>query len=86
MAVDVIHEPARQRFVVITDGIESVLEYRLPGNNVVNFTRTFVPEALRGRGIAERLVRAGIAWGRAGGMQLQADCWYARRFLERARD
>lgn len=82
--MDIQHEPQRHRFVVSLDGLESVLEYRLQGDNI-NFTHTFVPEALRGRGIAEKLVRTGIAWAREQGYVMQASCWYAKRFLERGR-
>ncbi len=80
--MDIQHEPQRQRFVVTMDGMESVLEYRLRDDSI-DFTRTFVPEALRGRGIAEKLVRTGIAWAREQGYAMQASCWYAKRFLER---
>jgi predicted GNAT family acetyltransferase len=83
--MEVIHEPVSRRFVISTDGLESVLEYQWNGRDAVNFTHTFVPQELRGRGIAERLVRTGLAWGRAQGLQMQASCWYVRRFLERAR-
>ena len=82
--MDVQHEPQRQRFVVSVDGEEAVLEYRLD-NHTVNFTHTFVPRSLRGRGIAERLVRTGSTWARAQGYAMQASCWYARRFLDRGR-
>ena len=83
--MEVIHESARQRFVVTTDGLESVLEYRWNGRAAVNFSHTFVPPQLRGRGIAERLARTGIAWARAQGLQMQASCWYVGRILERRR-
>jgi len=79
--MDIQHEPQRQRFVVNLDGEESVLEYRLDGNTV-DFTRTYVPTPLRGRGIAEKLVRTGIAWAREQDYAMQASCWYAQRFLE----
>ncbi|MGB5473278.1 MAG: GNAT family N-acetyltransferase [Gammaproteobacteria bacterium] len=82
--MDIQHESQRQRFVVTMDGLESVLEYRLRDDSI-DFTRTFVPEALRGRGIAEKLVRTGIAWAREQGYAMQASCWYAKRFLERGR-
>lgn len=78
------HQPQRQRFLVEMDGMESMLEYRLHDDSI-DFTRTFVPEALRGRGIAEKLVRTGIAWAREQGYAMQASCWYAKRFLERGR-
>ncbi len=49
--------------------------------NGINFTYTFVPESLRGHGIAEKLVRTGIAWARGQGFEIEASCWYVRRFL-----
>lgn len=81
--MEVEHQPARHRFVVRTDALESVLEYQRVGDSGVNFTRTFVPEALRGRGIAERLVRTALRWARTEQLQMHADCWYVRRFLDR---
>lgn len=83
--MEVIHEPAQQRFVVTTEGLESVLEYQWNGCAMVDFSHTFVPPELRGRGIAERLARTGIDWARAQGLQMQASCWYVRRLLERRR-
>jgi predicted GNAT family acetyltransferase len=79
--MEIQHEMERQRFVVRTDGQESVLEYRLLENNGIDFTRTFVPGPLRGHGIAEKLVRSGIAWARERGFTMQASCWYVKRFL-----
>jgi predicted GNAT family acetyltransferase len=66
------------------DGMEAVLEYRLHGDSI-DFAHTYVPEALRGRGIAEKLVRTGIAWAREQDYAMQASCWYAKRFLDRGR-
>ena len=83
--MDVQHQPQKQRFVVETGQLESVLEYRLLSQNRIDFSRTFVPEALRGQGIAEKLARTGIAWARQEGFTLQASCWYIRRILERGR-
>lgn len=83
--MQVQHQAGQQRFVVQTDTQESVLEYRLLPGNVVDFSRTFVPEGLRGRGIAEKLVRTGLAWAREQGFELQASCWYVQRFIKRDR-
>ena len=79
------HQPQQHRFVTQLDGQQAVLEYKLLPGNAIDFTRTFVPEALRGQGIAEKLVRTGIAWAREQGYEMQASCWYARRFLKRGR-
>jgi predicted GNAT family acetyltransferase len=79
--MDVIHQPEQQRFVVRVDEQQAQLEYRLLPRRGVNFTSTFVPEKLRRRGIAEKLVRRGLSWARDQGYTIEADCWYVRRFL-----
>lgn len=83
--MEIQHEVERQRFVLYRDGLESVLEYRLLADHAIDFTRTFVPESLRGQGIAERLVRSGMSWAREQGLSMQASCWYAKRFLRHGR-
>lgn len=79
--MEVIHEPEQQRFVVNVDAAQARLEYQLMPRHGVDFTFTFVPEDLRGRGIAERLVRTGLAWARGQGFEIEASCGYVRRFL-----
>jgi predicted GNAT family acetyltransferase len=83
MTVSVTHEPEQQRFVSALEGQESVLEYALLPDHGIDFTRTFVPESLRGQGIAEKLVRTGIGWAREQGYVMTASCWYVSRILKR---
>lgn len=84
-ANSVEHHPQRNCFTVDTDGKESILQYRLLApdseNPGINFTRTYVPEALRGQGIAEALVRRGLQWAKAQNLQIEASCWYVQKFL-----
>lgn len=83
MAISVIHQADKQRFVAVLDGQECVLEYRLLPDHGIEFTRTFVPPALRGQGIAEKLVRTGLDWARQQALVITASCWYVSRFLKR---
>ena len=85
MAISVTHQPDQQRFVTVLEGQESMLEYRLLPDHGIDFTHTFVPESLRGQGIAEKLVRTGIGWAREQGFEMTASCWYVSRFLKRAK-
>lgn len=78
---DIIHEIHQQRFVVKKDGQEALLAYRFH-NNEIDFYSTFVPPEFRGQGIAEKLVRTGIAWAKEQGYKIQASCWYAAKFLK----
>jgi len=81
LPVNIDHQPEHFRFVSVVDEQLARLEYELMPGNGINFTYTFVPEPLRGRGIAERLVRTGLAWAQQQGFEIEASCWYVRRFL-----
>jgi hypothetical protein len=85
MDIIATHQPELHRFISRVDVEEALLEYRLLPDNRIDFTRTFVPEVLRGQGIAEKLVRTGIAWAREQEYEVQASCWYVKRFLKRGR-
>lgn len=77
----VIHHPARHCFVSRHGDHEAVLDYRLLADRGINFHHTYVPEKLRGQGVAEALVRAGLAWARQENLRIEASCWYVQRFL-----
>ena len=79
--MEVKHQAGDQRFVVVVDGHESVVDYRLSGRSI-DFNHTYVPDALRGRGVARVLVGEALLWARAEGYQIQASCWYVKRVLE----
>ena len=83
--MDIQHDSVRQRFVMLVDGSEALLEYRLLPGNGIDFSHTFVPPALRGRGIAEKLVRRGLSWAREQDYEIQASCWYVQRFIRTRR-
>jgi predicted GNAT family acetyltransferase len=76
------HDEAAHRFEAVVDGHNSVLEYHLEGNCAI-FVHTFVPPALRGRGIAEKLVRAGLDWARGEGKRVVPACSYVDTFMQR---
>jgi predicted GNAT family acetyltransferase len=79
--MDIEHDVERRRFVLLVDGSEALLEYRVLPGNAIDFSHTFVPPMLRGRGIAEKLVRRGLAWAREQNYEIQASCWYVQRFI-----
>lgn len=76
-----IHQAEQSRFVVAIGSGEAVLEYKLVGDGQIDFCRTFVPPEGRGSGVAEKLVRAGLAWAEQQSLNVQASCWYVEKFL-----
>ncbi len=62
----------------------AVLEYQIdPKLQRVNFSRTFVPQDMRGSGAAQALVSAGLRWAREENLSIEASCWYVEKFLRR---
>jgi predicted GNAT family acetyltransferase len=83
--VEVRHNTGARRYEATLDGHLSVCAYEdAPGRRV--FTHTEVPPELRGRGIAEQLVRAALADARAAGLKVVPACSYVARFIERHRE
>jgi predicted GNAT family acetyltransferase len=76
------HNPAAQRFEVALDGAVSVMDY-VRSAGTLTITHTFVPPTLRGRGIAEVLMKAAIAFAQAERLTIDPQCSYAARYLEK---
>lgn len=76
------HDPAAGRFVLEVDGGEARLSYRREGE-VLDFYSTWTPPALRGRGLAAEVVRAGFDYAREQGLTVRPSCPYVHTFLRR---
>jgi predicted GNAT family acetyltransferase len=70
------------RFEAEVGGQVAYLSYERRPDAMV-LLHTEVPESLRGRGIAARLAKAGIASARAEGLRVVAVCQYVRTYLRR---
>jgi len=84
MSTEVVvrHNAAARRYEADVDGHLAVAEYVLDGDRQV-FTHTFVPPELRGRGVAERLVRTALEEARTAGRKVVPQCSYVAVFIRR---
>lgn len=73
--VTVEHDAAGNRFVAKLEGQEAVLRYRRAGHTV-EFYSTHVPEAFRGRGIAEQLAKAAFEFAKTERLAVTPTCSY----------
>ena len=80
--IAVQHNVAESRFETMVDGHLAVAEYQLDCDRMI-FTHTFVPPELRGRGIAEKLVRPALELARAERRRVVPACSYVATFIER---
>jgi predicted GNAT family acetyltransferase len=76
------HDEAARSFRVVTEGAVSHADYVLEGGRMV-CTHTYVPPQLRGRGLAEQVVRAMLLHARERGLRVEPACSYVAVFIER---
>lgn len=82
---EVRHNLAAQRYEVDLDGKQAVAEYEMEGGRQV-FTHTFVPPEMRGKGIAEKLVRKALEDARAANRKVVPACSYVDVFMQRNKE
>ncbi|TVT69612.1 MAG: N-acetyltransferase [Pseudomonas sp.] len=83
--VRVHHDQAGHRFEAVIDGHCAYLAYMDLGKQTLDMYRTFVPDALRGRGIAAVLTQHALEYAEREGYQVIPSCSYVERYIERNR-
>ncbi len=80
------HDATNQEFTTTQDGHEGELAYSRPADGLIDFTHTFVDEALRGRGVADELARAALAYAREEHLKVKTSCTFMAGFVKRHHD
>ncbi|MCQ4295260.1 N-acetyltransferase [Pseudomonas stutzeri] len=83
--VRVRHDLSGHRFEAEIDGHCAYLVYMDLGKQTLDIYRTFVPDALRGRGIAAVLAKHALEYAEREGYQVIPSCSYVERYIERNR-
>jgi hypothetical protein len=78
----VVHHPTARRYEIAVAGHLALLDYTTANGRTV-FTHTFVPPELRGRGLAELLVRRALADARSQNAVVVPACSYVAAFIQR---
>lgn len=77
----IIHLESKQRFEMSTQAGDAYISYRITNKTEFDIDYTFVPEALRGLGHGEALVKAGTDYAVSKGYSVKASCSFAHRTL-----
>ena len=83
MPSEIQHDETGRRFTYERDGQVSYLLYRPLDEQTVEFSSTYTPPALRGRGIAARIVRQALQWADSRGLRVVPSCWFVAEYVER---
>jgi predicted GNAT family acetyltransferase len=82
MDIELKIEKENERFVTFVEGSEAYVEYILQDDKI-NFTHTYTPPALRGKGIARNVVKFAFEYARQNDLKVIPTCPYIRFFLEK---
>ena len=85
ITMDFADNAARQRFELVEQGLTAFATYRRSGDRVT-IPHVESPPALRGKGTADRLMRAITAHAREHALKITPLCSYARAWFRRHPD
>ncbi|MET0137950.1 MAG: GNAT family N-acetyltransferase [Sphingobium sp.] len=80
--MNVHNDEAESRYELEIDGSLAIAAYERREGAII-FTHTIVPEALEGRGIASRLIKAALADARAQNLKVVPQCEFVAAYIER---
>ncbi|WP_373187121.1 GNAT family N-acetyltransferase [Halopseudomonas sp.] len=81
--INIQHDQNDKQFYVTIDGSRAYLAYMDLGKKTLDIYRTFVPNALRGNGLAARLTEHALQYASERGYQVIPSCSYVERYMQR---
>ncbi len=85
MKLDIRHDPDRRRFVASIGSEEATLVYAEAGAGTLDFTHTYVPDALRHQNIGEAIVKHALDYAAKNGYEVIPTCPFVKWVLGRDR-
>ena len=83
MRLNIQHNKEAKQFYALVEGKTCKLDYSTSDNGkVLDFRYTFVPEELRGRGIAEEIVKHAMDYAKDNHCNVITSCSYVKHFAD----
>ena len=81
-----IHEPSRKRFAVYESGETAYLTYHEMKDGTLDFSYTYTPLPIRGRGIATAIIKNALDYARSQGKKVEPTCPFVATYIDRHRE
>ena len=82
MDLNIQHQPGKRYFAAVEGG-EAEAAYAEAADGTRSFNHTFVPDQMRGKGVAEQLVRHALDDTIRSGHGFKAVCPYVKQFVQK---
>ena len=83
MKTEIKHDKKYQQFTISLGDDDAELAYSKPDEKTISFTHTYVPEAARGKGMADRLIEEGLHYAEAHNLRVVPGCEVVEAFFQR---
>ncbi|HKI77873.1 MAG TPA: GNAT family N-acetyltransferase [Ignavibacteriaceae bacterium] len=83
MNYKVKHDKENQQFVANVEGKDAYLRYLIKGDKKIDFHHTYVPNELRGKGLAAEVVKEGFKYAEENNLKVIPTCPYIHTFLKK---
>lgn len=80
--MNIRHNTADQSFTTGSGDQQAELAYSLPAAGIIDFVHTFVPEAQRGQGLAEKLAQAALTYARQQHLRVRTSCEFMAGYVQ----
>jgi predicted GNAT family acetyltransferase len=81
--INIQHDPYDKQFFITIDGTRAYLAYMDLGKKTLDIYRTFVPNGLRGKGLAAKLTEHALQFAHDKGYVVIPSCSYVERYMQR---
>ncbi len=81
--MEIIHDIENQKFYAVIEDSEAYLQYFFTDSGTMNMIKTYVPNNLRGQGIAGKIVEAGLIYAEKNNLKVIPSCSYVETYIER---
>jgi hypothetical protein len=81
--ISIQHDSDDKQFFITIDGARAYLAYMDLGEKTLDIYRTFVPKALRGKGLAAKLAEHALQFASEKGYEVIPSCSYVEHYMQR---
>ncbi len=70
------------QFEYLSKGLSAILDYEINDQEMI-ITHTYVPDGIRGQGIAAQLVESALSYAQASNLKIIPKCSYVAAYIKR---
>jgi predicted GNAT family acetyltransferase len=83
MNPEITHDEKNHKFYCTIEGKEAYLRYFMKDANTIDFRSTYVPNELRGKGIAALIVEKALSFAQEKNLTVIPTCSYVHTFIDK---